>query len=378
MSEFRRDFMDFEDKIWLNAASEGPLPLKAVEALKESIVWKSRPYLLDLPKFALVPRELKKSIGRLFNVEAKDVILANSASYGLHILANGMQWQAGDEILVMQNDFPTDILPWLALEKKGVKVRQLAANDKVLTPDEFLTNITERTRLFCISQVHTFTGIILEIEKMARIAKDKNIIFVLNVAQSAGGMPVDLSNIPVDAVVGAGYKWICGPYGTGFAWIHPQLREQLDYNHAYWPVVLNNEDLKSEGPIVYTEDHSARQFDIFGTANFFNFVPLTTSINYLLDIGIERIWRHNQQLVDRFITGLDRGQYQLVSPEQGAARSNLVVFSHKDPQQNSSLFKRLSDKGVFTAFWKNNIRVSPHLYNSSKDIDCILSLLEKN
>ena len=107
-------------------------------------------------------------------------------------------------------------------------------------------------------------------------------------------------------------------------------------------------------------------------------MPLTTSINYLLDIGIERIWRHNQQLVDRFITGLDRGQYQLVSPEQGAARSNLVVFSHKDPQQNSSLFKRLSDKGVFTAFWKNNIRVSPHLYNSSKDIDCILSLLEKN
>jgi len=125
MSNYQKDFVSFEGKIWLNAASEGPLPIAAAQSLKESIEWKSKPYLLNNEKFASVPKGLKQSIARLIGVNERDVILGNSASYGLHILANGIDWQSGDEILLMQNDFPTDILPWLALEQKGVKVLQI-------------------------------------------------------------------------------------------------------------------------------------------------------------------------------------------------------------------------------------------------------------
>lgn len=375
MSDYQKDFMDFTGKAWLNAASEGPLPLKSAEALKESIVWKSLPYLLDLPKFTSVPMELKKSVGRLIHVDPKDVILANSASYGLHLLANGIVWQPGDEIILMRNDFPTDILPWLALEKKGVKVRQVAVKDKVISPEEFKANITSRTRLFCVSQVHTFTGIVLEIEKLARIAKENGVLFVLNLSQSAGGMPVDLSRIPVDAAVGAGYKWMCGPYGTGYAWIHPALRARLDYNHAYWPAMLGPEELKSEGALSLKEDQSARKYDVFGTANFFNFVPFRYSIDYLLDIGIENISSHNQRLIDYTLERLDRSKYALISPEKGEFRSNLLVFSSHDRSKNMALHAQLTKNGVFTAFWKGNIRVSPHLYNTEADMDKFLACL---
>ena len=149
MRDCKKDFASFEDQIWLNAASEGPLPLVAAKKLEEAVQWKSKPYLLDIPKFASAQKDLKESIGRLIGVPYRDVILSNSASYGLHILANGIIWERGDEIIVMHNDFPADILPWLALEQKGVLVRQVTPRDKVIEPEELLENVTERTRLLC-------------------------------------------------------------------------------------------------------------------------------------------------------------------------------------------------------------------------------------
>src|SRR3989338_9279670 len=103
---YQKDFCDFEGKLWLNAASEGPLPKISAECLQEAVHWKSRPYLLDNDKFIQIPMGLKQSIGKLINVNSRDVILANSASYGLHILADGIPWKKGDEIVVMQNDLP--------------------------------------------------------------------------------------------------------------------------------------------------------------------------------------------------------------------------------------------------------------------------------
>jgi len=377
MNNYRKDFAAFDEKIWLNAASEGPLPLIAAGALQEAVQWKSKPYQLDIPKFISVPKGLKESIGLLIGVSPRDVILGNSASYGLHILANGISWQEGDEIVLMQNDFPTDILPWLALEQKGVVVRQIKARAKVLQPDELLENITEKTRLFCISHVHTFTGAVLDVERFAEICKEKGISFVLNLSQSAGTMPVDLSKISVDAAVCAGYKWLCGPYGTGFCWIKPELRDQLTLNQAYWSAMLSEEDLKKEDTLTLKDLKTARKYDVFGTANFFNFVPFKAAIDYLLEIGLENIKAYHDQLIDRLIAGLNTDQYDLISPKEGKGRSSLVVLSHKDKDKNEQIFNDLKDQGIYTALWKGNLRIAPHVYNTQEEISKVLEALHK-
>jgi len=377
MKDYRKDFMDFGEKIWLNAASEGPLPRVSAEALNEAVIWKSLPYQLTNQRFVSSQIELKRSIAKLITVNEKDVILGNSASYGLHILANGIFWQKSDEILVMENDFPANILPWLALEHKGVNVKQILPKNKVLTADELLEHITPKTRLFCISHVHTFTGIILDIERFAQICKDKAVMLVLNLSQSIGAMPVDISQLHVDAVVTAGYKWLLGPYGTGFAWINPSLRERLEWNHSYWPTMLSEEELQSEGPLKLKKITSARKFDQFGTANFFNFVPFQTSIDYLLGISLENVAKHNSKLVDQFVGGLDRDRYNLISPEARNSRSSLIVISHKERDRNREIFKQLLKQGIYLALWKGYIRIAPHLYNTSGQIKRVLEALNK-
>ena len=378
MRHYREDFADFKDKVWLNAASEGPLPKVAGLALNTAIEWKSLPYQLDLQRFAVVQKHLKESLGRFINVPHQDIILANSASYGLHILANGIAWKESDEVLTMQNDFPTNILPWLALEKKGVKVIQAKPKNKVLTPDELLKSITPKTKLFCISHVHTFSGYALNVEEIGKICQKRGILFILNVSQSLGTMPFDASKLHVDAIVCAGYKWLCGPYGTGFAWIKPSLREKLKLNHAYWPVVLSDEQLQSEEKIVYRDITSARKFDIFGTANFFNFVPFKTAIDYWLDVKMENVFKHNQGLIDHFIKNLDRQRFSLISPEKGETRSNLIVISHQKKERNASIYRDLiAQRGIYTALWKGQIRISPHVYNTQEELDKLLNFLNR-
>jgi len=369
--------MDFEDKIWLNAASEGPLPIVSGDALKESIVWKSLPYQLDIPKFVSVPVKLKDTIARFINVNRKDVILANSASYGLHLLANGLKWNEGDEILLMQNDFPTDILPWLALKEQGVVVKQIAPKDKVLTPEELQENVTERTKLFCISHVHTFSGITLNVQSFANICRENHVHFVLNISQSAGTMPIDVEQLKVDAIVCAGYKWLLGPYGTGFAWILPELRKQLTLNRSYWVSALSEEELQSEDVINPKELQTARKLDIFGTANFFNFVPFRTSLEYLLDIGIDNIKQYHDQLIDHFLREMEPLPFTIISPLNGPSRSSLVVITHNDASKNESIHQELQSQGIYTALWKGNTRVSAHIYNSEVDLDKLVNELKQ-
>ena len=188
-------------------------------------------------------------------------------------------------------------------------------------------------------------------------------------------MPFHVSDYHVDAVVCAGYKWLLGPYGTGFAWINPKLREQLDYNQAYWIANLSDEVLKSEGPLTLNPSHTARKFDVFATANFFNFVPFKASIDYLLNIGIENIYQYQQSLVDQFIKKLDDYHYKLISPKEGKFRSSLIVISHRDSEKNLAIWGRLKNAQIYTAFWKGNIRLSPHIYNTSEEISKTIELL---
>ena len=373
--DYTKDFSLKPGHTWLNVASEGPLPKKADEALQEAIKWKSAPHLLTIPKFQAVPLELKEAISRLLHVDKHDVILGNSATYGLHLLANGLEFKSGDEIILLQNYFPTDILPWLSLRQKGVIVHQLKAKEHVLTPQELKKAINRRTRLVCLPLVHSFTGFKQDVKSIGQLCRSHGIVLVVNLSQAAGAFNIDLGQWEVDAVVCAGYKWLLGPYGTGFCWIRKEIRQQLDYPQNYWISLMDEASLNAQGEITLKDERSARRYDVFGTANFFNYVPWTASIEYLLSIGLDNVDKHNKALVNELINGLDGERFFLTSPGSLTERTNIIVFSYKDALRNKDLFEFLKGKGFYLAFWKNKLRISPHIYNTSQEMKGLLKAL---
>ena len=211
----------------------------------------------------------------------------------------------------------------------------------VITPKELDAAISPQTKVFCATWVHSFSGIAIDLEGIGRVCRDKGVTFIANTTQAVGTRVLDVSTAPIDALVNVGFKWLCGPYGTGFCWIKDDLLQQMTYNQTYWLSLQTADDLGKtstdlslpEGPI------TSRKYDTFGTANFFNYVPWTASIEYLLDHGVANIERHNQALVDTFIQHLNRKYYRLQSPENGPSRSTLTLVSHIDPNRNQAILR---------------------------------------
>ena len=161
-SSYAHDFGPFGSRVWFNCAHQGPLPKAAVSAAQSAITQKITPHLMGDDDFTAVPNGLKASLAQLIGANAEDIILGNSASYGLHVLRNGLRWSAGDEVLVIRGDFPATIYPWLGLQNDGVQVRLLTPRGPCLTADELERGIRPSTRLLCVSWVNSFNGSVLD------------------------------------------------------------------------------------------------------------------------------------------------------------------------------------------------------------------------
>lgn len=359
---------------WLNTAHQGRLPRVAAEALAEAVRWKLHPEMLATSRpFTDVPARLRRALARVLGAREEDVVLANSASYGLHLVANGLDLRPGDEVVVAANDFPSDILPWLLQRERGVVVRMVEPAAGVLTPDEVAAALTPRTRVVCLTWVHSFSGRVIDLAGIGEACRERGVWFVVNGSQAVGVRPLDVSGLPVDALVSAGFKWLCGPYGTGVCWLRPELAAALRPAKLYWLSALTAEDLAS--PSLDLESIVPRRegrHDVFGTANFFNFVPLAAAVELLLELGVDEVAGYVDGLVTRLIEGVDRDRYELVSDE--TVPSSLVVVR---PLREAAgeVVERLTGAGVHVAQRRGNIRLSPHLYSTADEIDRALGLL---
>jgi selenocysteine lyase/cysteine desulfurase len=175
-------------------------------------------------------------------------------------------------------------------------------------------------------------------------------------------------------VVSCGYKWLCGPYGTGFTWLHPDLLDRLEPQQAYWLAMQAGQGLDQMRETTVRDDLGVRAFDVFCPANFATTLPWIASLDLFLDTGIDRVAAWDQHLVDRLIDGVDPGLYQLISPASGPARSTLVVVSRFDGTTEARQ-RQLTTAGIDTAFREGNIRLSVHLFNTAEQVDKALTAL---
>jgi selenocysteine lyase/cysteine desulfurase len=264
----------------------------------------------------------------------------------------------------------------MTLRERGVTTRFIEPRKYVPQPDELLASITPATRVFCTTLAHSFSGYVVDARALGEICRARNVKFVLNASQALGARSFNVADTPVDAVVSVGFKWLCGPYGTGFCWIRPEFRETLKRNQAYWLSMQTADDLGGEqGVPTIRDDLGARAFDVFGAANFFNFKPLTASVEYMLAQGLENIAAHNDRLVSAFISGLDRNRYEILSPLEGPQRSTLIMISHLQPQRNLPIYEQLRSQDIYIAFRRGKLRIAPHIHLTTDDISRVLDAL---
>jgi cysteine desulfurase/selenocysteine lyase len=364
-------FGNFDGRIWLNTADQGPLPNCAAVAAVDALQWKIWPSRMDAAQYKEVPLRLKGVLARLLGSNSGAVILGNSATYGFEILARSMAWSDGDEVLLVEGDFPANVTPWFSLAPR-VRTTVIPLADWTANSTASLRQrLTQRSRVFCTSWVGSFSGSVTNLAEIGRVCRDNGVYFLVNGSQGVGSRPLDVSQSPVDAVTCSGSKWLCGPYGTGFCWVNESLYSTLRPVQHYW---LAGEDER----VLMRETRGSSDatfnacFDVFGTANFLNFVPWIASIELLLGIGIESISAYIDEWIDAFELAIDPNHFRIIRDPACGERSAIVILSHADDRRNEQIFAGMRNSGIDIALRRGKLRLSPHLFNSRESVQSVV------
>ena len=314
--------------------------------------------------------QLAENGARLFNTAAENIAVASSET----VLMSSLAWAvspAGTANLVATDiSHPSTTYPWLRVaEQTGAEIRWARAENDYVDPARIVALVDERTAAVVLSHVEYGAGQAYDLAHLANVAHENGALLVVDATQSAGQVPIDVSGTGVDAVVCSTYKWLCGPFGSGLMYVAPSL-QSLNPGIVGW---RSHKDMWSFQATRLEMPASAKRYE-FGTMAYGTALGAAIAIGYLLEVGVDRIHRHNQQIAGRLRQGLVEAGAEILSPEPAAERS-AIVAARFPAHDSAGVAKQLKVANVVVSRRQDFLRFSPHLYNGSQDIDNALKVI---
>lgn len=370
-SQWDDEFPHDPDICYLNHAAVAPWPKRAADAVtafaQENIHQGAR----DYPRWVQLEHKLRGQFQTLLNAPSKlDIALVKNTSEALSLVAMGLNWTEGDEVLLSNQEFPSNRIPWQALENQGVSVRQVSLDTE--DPEAALiAAMGPATRLLSISSVQYASGLRMDLQRLGRACRERNVLFCVDAIQSLGVLPLDVQSIDCDFAMADGHKWLLGPEGLGVFYCREAVRDQLKLTQYGWHMVEAIGDYDREE---WVPARSARRFEP-GSPNTLAQHALSASLEVLLEVGSERIQEALQQRTAylwQSIAALPGAH--ILSPTAPDRRAGIVTFTFNGVD-NATLYKQLMDAGVVCAARGGGIRWSPHFYTPQTILDNALRIL---
>ena len=375
MNDYRKDFADFGETTFLDCATQGPFPLRTAQRVREAIELKCHPYRLESQEYFDLPQRVRTLLARLVGAEPEEISLTNSSTYGLSVVANGLDLGPGDEVVVTAVNFPANLLTWLHLRNRGVEVRVLNPERGFPTPEEVTAALTPRTRVVALDYVSFRNGCKIDLEAIRKQMRETKALLVVDATQAIGALPLSVDSFPADAFSCAGYKWLLGPYGVGFAFFRRSIQDRLSTKVLNWMSVEGASKFHRLPGENFTPARDASRFDVPETASFLNLYALEASLEFLHQVGVETIMRHCFGLLEGLREALVSQGFQLNASAEPAQRSTILTFRAPSGGDTERLYQKLRDQLVIVSLREGWIRVSPHLYNSEDDMDRLMDAL---
>jgi selenocysteine lyase/cysteine desulfurase len=373
---YRQEWFEIEDAIYLNLAGQSPMPKVAHRAVQTAIEWKKFPHRIADSAYFEIPNRIRASIAQLIGGKPEEVALTSGASTGMSAVAYGLSWKPGDEVLTAKGEFPLQYATWKPMEaREGIVMKVVAPRERFITADDFLAAMTPKTRMVSISLVRFDNGVLLDAARIAAACHAQGALLLLDVSQCCGGIPLDVTKLGADFLVCAGYKWLLSPYGTGFFWAKNEHTEKMRPGPFYWAAAEGAENFNSLALENPKPARGARRWDIPETSNYFNFAAMDASLQFVLQVGPETVEAHNRKLIDFLFERLPKDRCVPASPLDSARRGPYGCFTARSPEKTVELYQKLVNEKIITSLREGNIRVSPHLYNTERDIDRLIAAI---
>lgn len=370
----RHDFPAIKNlSAYLDTAYVGLMPrsvLAAHEAfLQERIQF--GPFATDSTILRTWLQKLEKARGKLasfLGAQEKEIAFAYCTGCGANIALNGIDWHVGDNAVVDDLEYPTDIHILNALKKRGVEIRIAKSENGSVSIDVIEKLVDKRTRALVVSHISYLNGFRHDLSKLGAIIHQYGGYLVVDGTQSIGTIPIDVKREQVDFFTGAPYKWLLGPPGVGFLYIREDLIPLFSPDRLGWSSTENYTlfETMESAPL----PAHAKRFE-YGTLNFEGVYGLDAALDYIKGIGIENIDKHNLGLVKILRERLREKKVRFYSPEDNLAPI-LTFFIDNE----KAFGQKMREKNIFVTArrWKGGqIRISPHIYNNEEDVEVFMN-----
>lgn len=360
------------DLAHLNHAAMGPWPRRTHQAICAFSEENIRQGAFNYTGWVKMEKRLRQSLASLINAPSgEDIALLKNTSEALSVVAWGLDWRDGDNIVISNEEFPSNRIVWESLSELGVQLRMadLRASDE---PEQALMDLCDRnTRLLAVSTVQYSSGIRIDEVRLGEFCRQRDILFCLDAIQSVGAVRLDAQASGADFIMADGHKWMLGPEGVALFYSRPQARERLRLRQFGWHMVqeLGNYDSTRWQPAP-----GGRRFEC-GSPNMLGIHALQASVSLLLELGMDQV---EQALLDNTAWLIDRllstGHCDLRSPMPGQRRAGIVAMDHRRID-NTELFRRLTENKVYCALRGGLIRLSPHFYTRQSAMEQALAII---
>ena len=368
-----------EDVAYLNCAYMGPLLRGVAEAGAAAVRQKQRPWEISSEDFFSLADRGRALFAQLIGATAEDIAIVPSISYGIETAARNLDLEAGDEVVVLADQFPSNVYPWK--EKAGRVGASLKTVPSPAPPESsgsyegwmpaLLESIRPNTAIVAVPHCHWTNGGLVDLVAVRERTREVGAALVLDVAQSCGAWPLDVREVQPDYLAAACYKWLLGPYGLGFLYVAPERREGRPLE-AGWIGRAGSENFA--GLVDYRDDYApgARRYDMGERAQFHLLPMAVAAMEQLLAWGVDAVAATLSERTETLAArGVDLGLVPLPSAHRAGHYLGLG-FPQGIPD---GLLDRLAARNVYVSIRGTQMRVTPHLHTTDRDVDALFTAL---
>jgi len=359
------------DKItYLNHAAVAPWPQSTTTAVTNFAIQNNIHGATYYPQWNEVETCLRSNLASLINADSPDdIALVKNTSEALSMVAYGLDWKTNDNIVTSDEEFPSNRIVWESLANKNVYLKQVKLEN---SPEEALiAALDENTRLLAISSTQYSSGINLDLVKLGKACKERDILFCVDAIQTIGALQFDVQKIQADFVMADGHKWLLAPEGLALFYCHSKIRSQLKLNEYGWHMT---KDMYNFNAKQWEIADTGRRFEC-GSPNMLGIHGFNASVSLLLEIGMDKVEALLLENTEYCFSLLRKNtNAEIITPQTQGQFAGIVTFKHK-VIDNNELFEKLWSKDIICAKRGEGIRYSPHFYTSKNAIKHAVNLI---
>ncbi len=370
-NQWREEFPVIENWIHLDNARVAPLPKRVREAItafaEDASTHGTGHYLKWMKQVDVV----RSRFARLINAEPEEIAFIKNTSEGISIVANGIDWKPGDNVVIPDIEFPANVYPWMNLERLGVEVRWVKAVRGRVPFEQIAAQVNSRTRVLSISSVEANSGFRNDLNRIGQFCQDKNILFCVDAIQSLGVLPMDVQADHIDCLAADGHKWMLSVEGLGGFYISKRVLDKIHPAVVGWDSVVNPQDYMNYD---FTLRPDARRYEE-GSINTMSIHAFGAALELLLEVGVENIQQRVLELGDCIINRVKERKWKQISSTVAEERSGIVSFAVGVDE--AALKKEMAQERIAITVRDGLIRLSPHFYNTEIEIDKCFAYLDE-